>query len=182
MPRGLRSIRRAVTLGVALIIVSASVAMAPPSAADEVGQITCTAETTTTYDPGLTSTLKPTTVTVVSSDLTNCVSATEPQIVSGGTPSGSAMFSTSCASLNGTQNGTRVINWSDGSKSTISFTRVSEVLLGVLTVTVTGTVTKGTFEGGSVVQQMAGVVNPLDCLTQGIDEISANGVLTILGV
>ncbi|MEV0322460.1 hypothetical protein ACIBKX_37155 [Streptomyces sp. NPDC050658] len=156
--------------------------MAAPNTAAEVDQITCAAETTTTYDPGLKLTSQPTTVSVVSSDLTDCVSATKPQIVSGGSPSGSGTFNVSCASLNGTQTGTRVINWSDGSSSTVSFTRLSEVVAGVLTVTVTGTVTSGAFEGGSLVQQMAGLVNPLDCLTQGIDEITANGTLTIVGV
>lgn len=71
----------------------------------------------------------------------------------------------SCATVLAGLAATRVFNWSDGESSTFSYNRAINDVLGQTTVTFTGTIVSGKFEGDTVFEQVVFVTpNALQCL------------------
>ncbi|MGW0933056.1 hypothetical protein [Streptomyces sp. NPDC002644] len=150
--RGLAATSAAGTLALA-----GALAVAAPAQGAALDLLACTVPSseTSTFSPALTNTNQPTSVHVTT-QYRNCLAPTEPTLTSGDR-SGSFTRDTSCVDLLGGGTRTFTITWNDGSTSTITGQSVANIAGAVLTSTLTGTVTHGQFQGGTVVQQ---VVSP----------------------
>ncbi len=157
-----------------LIAVGTMVIGAGPGHALTVEQ-TCTGTEVTTYDPPLTFTRRPTTITV-NGVFPVC---TDDQAINGSYAT-SFTTSTSCLDLFNSGSATETLVWggSGVTPSTFAFNVTAVELAGQLVVTSTGIITDGMFAPASA-QTIVTLVTPnlLNCLTTGIP--SATGLTTL---
>lgn len=144
-----------------------------PAHADSVESVICIPPSSNraTYDPPLTTT--PQTVTLsVSAHFSPCVSLTQP--VSSATSTGSATIpNRTCSTLVGSSSTTFTLDWDTGDTSTISADAVSTIAGGVYSVTSTGTVTAGLFEGGTYVANYTGPALEILLCQLGLGTVSS---------
>ncbi|MEV7216463.1 hypothetical protein AB0O31_25650 [Kitasatospora cineracea] len=139
----------------ALLLGSASpAAQAAPAT---LATINCTGWTYTTYSPGLTHTVRPTTVTVDGNlNVTGPHSPTGSCLAVGSTASAgernvTALLELSCDQLL-TETGVETVHWNNGTSSSFPFTATVARGLATTVITETGTVTSGEFLGGTAVE------------------------------
>ncbi|GAA2102885.1 hypothetical protein GCM10009759_37790 [Kitasatospora saccharophila] len=119
--------------------------------------VNCTGWTYTTYSPGLTHTVRPTTVTVDGNlNVTGPHSPTGSCLAVGSTASAgerdvTALLELSCDQLL-TETGTETVRWNNGTSSSFPFTATVVRGLATTVITETGTVTSGEFLGGTAVE------------------------------
>ncbi|MFE1320257.1 hypothetical protein [Kitasatospora phosalacinea] len=152
---------RATTLAglLALLLGSATLSAAAPAQAAPaaLATITCTGWTYTTYSPGLTHTVRPTTVTVDGNlNVPGPHSPTGSCLAVGSTASAgerdvTALLELSCDQLL-TETGVETVRWNNGTASSFPFTATVVRGLATTVITETGTVTSGEFLGGTVVE------------------------------
>lgn len=136
----------------------------------------CTASSTTTYTPPVTSTPH-NTVTHGETDFTNCTGS--PGIQSG-EMSFTASKVRSCTNLFETGAGTSTITWNPtGETSTYSWNATTNTVGGQVTYTATGHVTSGTFQGETVILTIVSPDLTAQCLTAGISKRMGVGTLVI---
>jgi hypothetical protein len=146
---------------------------AAPSAAQ--ATVVCFGTQTTEYSPGVT--LEPREVTITFEEiLSSCVSPTDPSVTSG-RASGSRRRMASCLELLGE----RVYTWSNNRRSTFRYTTATVVVGGVRTITHTGTIVSGQFEGDTAVEVFTQpALNTQDCLGEGVTRTTGLAELTAL--
>jgi hypothetical protein len=165
----------------------AAVTLLPGPAQAAAGTVSCTGWSYTTYSPGLTSTVRPTTVTVAGRlNVIDAHSPTGTCLVLGshatsGTRDVTALLDLSCNAIL-TETGTETIVWNDGQSTSFSFTATAAHIGSNTVLTETGTVTSGEFLGEKVVETFT-AANPAftDCATAtGVTSLDYATVLTIL--
>lgn len=169
----------------ALALADVTLASAPAHAA--AGTISCTGWSYTTYSPGLTDTVRPTTVTVAGR--LNAVGPHSPTgsclALGSGATSGTrdvtALLDLSCNAIL-TETGTETIVWNDGRSTSFSFTATAAHIASNTVLTETGTVTSGEFLGEKVVETFtAADLAFTACATEtGVGSLDYATVLTIL--
>ncbi|TYB60236.1 hypothetical protein FXF51_32095 [Nonomuraea sp. PA05] len=142
---------RALALPLAVVLGAVLLASAPASAG--VLDVTCTPPSTTSavYNPPLTLTPQPTTVTL-SDQYGPCVSVSVPALSSGSAGSQFPVAGLSCLELLQPSSFTSTITWNTGQTSTFSGNTTAEFVGAALVVTSTGTVTSGLFAGDTVLR------------------------------
>ncbi len=147
--------------------------MAPPAAADALG-VTCgpPSSQTSTFTPPLTNTPQPVTVQV-STQYGPCTAASAPGLTSGSRTAAISYPNRSCLDLLDSSPLTFTITWNTGQKSTISGNTTATVVGAALVVTVTGNVTSGLFQGGSVIQTVTGPATDITLCTLGLGTVSS---------
>ncbi|MGW4806892.1 hypothetical protein [Kitasatospora sp. NPDC004272] len=111
---------------------------------------TCTGTDTTTYTPGLTNT--PQSVTVSGTIHLTCLSLSHPAITAGTISGGGTAPNLTCAVLEQPSSGSSTVAWNDGTHSAYTYsTALGPGAAGTQLLTLTGTVTSGTFNGDSLV-------------------------------
>ena len=134
-------------------------AASAPAHAIDLATISCTGWTYTTYSPGLTNTVQPT--TVVDDGYYDVITPHSPTgscvaIDSGATAGQRDVTATLDVSCNAilTETGVETVNWNDGQSTSFPFTATATAAhVGSDTVlTETGEVTSGEFDGDSVVE------------------------------
>lgn len=171
----------------ALSLGGAVTTTAPAHAATAHAGINCTGWSYTTYSPGLTDTVRPTTV-VVDGDL-NVIDEHSPtgsclpvnSTATAGERDVTAVIDLSCNQLIG-ESGVETIRWNNGTSSSFPFTATVVRGLSTTVLTETGTVTSGEFAGGHVVETFtAANLDLTGCLTPtGVTSLNYATVLTIL--
>ncbi|MEU6973123.1 hypothetical protein AB0A71_36485 [Kitasatospora aureofaciens] len=171
--------------GLLALSLGSAVVTAAPAHASTAG-INCTGWSYTTYVPGLTDTVRPTTV-VVDGDL-NVIDAHSPtgsclpvnSTATAGERDVTAQLDLSCNQLIG-ESGVETIRWNNGTTSSFPFTAAVVRGLSTTVLTETGTVTSGEFTGGHVVETFtAANLDLLGCLTPGgVTSLNFATVLTI---
>lgn len=140
----------AVLLAVASCFGLSGVAAAAPSSHTAPVGLTCTGSETVDYRPGLL--LTPRKVDVeVRGDLSHCTSSDHD--LTAGKYGEDFHAELSCSTLLAGREGTRVFRWNNGHTSTFKFTRAINDVGGQTTVTFTGTITSGQFDGAHAVEQ-----------------------------
>lgn len=182
MPPSLRRSpgRRCLAAIIALFLAFAGLLAGAGSAA-AVTLVTCAGTQNLQYSPGLTDT--PNTVTASGTNhLGPCVVPNTS--ITSGTITFSATGSYSCQDLLGSSEVTNVIQWSDGSSSTLQVTRTATKVNGQLINTFTGSVTAGTFQGATVVWTITSVsLALLACQTpQGLTSLTGVDVFSLASV
>ncbi|WP_262379363.1 hypothetical protein [Nonomuraea sp. PA05] len=175
MPRRLRSL--AALLGALLAAVP--LVTAPASAG--VLDVTCTAPSSEaiSYQPALTSTTQPVTVTI-SSQYGVCVSATVPSLTSGTAYLQAPGIPLSCQDLLLAGPVYRTITWNTGQSSTLSGNLTSTITGGVVVATITGTVTAGLFQGDTFVYLVTAPATSILLCTIGLGTVSSvYGLVTL---
>ena len=148
----------------ALVLAAAVLTAAAPAQAASV-DVTCTGTETVGYQPGLTLTSK-TVAATVDGILSPCVSP-DPDLIAG-TYAQAFTATLSCATVLGGLAATRVFHWNNGQSSTFAYHRAINNAAGQTTVTFTGTITSGRFQGATAVEQAVFVTpNVTMCLTSG---------------
>ncbi|MCK2218195.1 hypothetical protein MF672_031045 [Actinomadura sp. ATCC 31491] len=164
----------------AIILILALLGSATPASAGTL-DVTCTppSSVAVTYDPPLTA--SPQTVTSTTNQQYGpCVSASVPGLTSGSRFTVVTSSGLSCLELLAARPFGFTITWNTGQTSTISGNLVANLSGGVLTVTVTGTVTSGLFAGDTVVQQQVGAATDLTLCTLGQGTVSSHyGLVTL---
>ncbi|HTJ69253.1 MAG TPA: hypothetical protein VL551_17080 [Actinospica sp.] len=169
---------------VALALGTAMAASAPAHAA--VATITCTGWTYTTYTPGLTDTVRPT--TVVDQGRLNVIGPHSPtgsclavgSSATSGTRDVTALLNLSCDAVL-TESGVETIVWNDGQSTSFTFTATAAHVGSNTVLTETGDVTTGEFTGDHVVETFtAPNLSFLDCATAtGVTSLDYATVITI---
>ncbi|UWE11013.1 hypothetical protein [Actinacidiphila bryophytorum] len=169
----------------ALALAGVTLTSAPAQAAT--GTISCTGWSYTTYSPGLTGTVRPTTVTVAGR--LNAVGPHSPtgsclalgSSATSGTRDVTALLDVSCNAIL-TETGTETIVWDDGQSTSFTFTATAAHIASNTVLTETGTVTSGEFLGEKVVETFtAANLAFADCATgTGVTSLDYATVLTIL--
>ncbi|MFF7637830.1 hypothetical protein ACFZB9_32490 [Kitasatospora sp. NPDC008050] len=161
-------------------------ATSAPAQADPTPGITCTGWTYTTYTPGLTDTVQPT--TVVDEGNLNIITDHSPtgsclavgSAATAGSRDVTALIDLSCTQLI-TETGTETVAWNDGRSTSFPFT--ASVLRGLsnTVITETGTVTAGEFSGDHVVETFTALnLAFAACLTPaGVTSLDYADVITI---
>ena len=172
---------------VALALGDIALVSAPAHAA--AGTISCTGWSYTTYSPGLTDTVRPTTVTVAGR--LNVIDAHSPtgsclalgSSATAGRRDVTAPLDLSCDAVL-TETGTETIDWNDGRSTSFSFTATAAHIGSNTVLTETGTVTSGEFLGEKVVETFtAANLAFTDCATRaGVTSLDYATVLTVLPV
>jgi hypothetical protein len=153
---------RLCTLLSAAALAMSGVVFPSPAAHALTADVLCAGTETVTYQPGLL--LTPQTVNVtVNGILAPCTSS--DRHITSGTYLQHFTTTLSCSTLLGGLAATRVFNWSDGESSTFSYNRAINDVGGQTTVTFTGTIVSGKFEGDTAIEQVVFVtLNTLQCL------------------
>lgn len=148
--------------------------------------ISCTGWSYTTYSPGLTDTVRPTTV-VVDGDL-NVIDDHSPTgscvALGSGATAGerdvTALLPLSCNAIL-TETGVETINWNDGRSTSFSFTATAAHVESDTVLTETGTVTSGEFAGEHVLETFtAPNLAFTDCATDtGVTSLDYATAITI---
>lgn len=169
---------------VALALGTAVAASAPAHAA--VATITCTGWTYTTYTPGLTDTVRPT--TVVDQGRLNVIGPHSPtgsclavgSSATSGTRDVTALLNLSCNAIL-TESGVETIVWNDGQSTSFTFTATAAHIGSNTVLTETGDVTTGEFAGDHVVETFtAPNLSILDCATAtGVASLDYATAITI---
>lgn len=170
-----RTLVRAVIVTVGLVGVAA---VSLPSAAADLGGLTCVSDTEVRYSPGLMVT--PREVNIQVNGELACVPLASD--ITAGTYGAHLMAVRSCADLTNPTTGVFTINWNGGTHgfSTISFTRTATIVGGNIVTTEVGTVVAGDFTGHPTLFETVGPHNPLDCFdSNGVQLVHTNGNLTI---
>lgn len=149
--------------------------------------INCTGWSYTTYSPGLTNTVQPTTVTVAGrynvidehSPTGTCLALGSS--ATSGERNVTALLDISCNAVL-TESGTETIDWNDGLSTSFAFTAAAAHIGSNTVLTETGTVTSGEFLGQHVVETFtAANLAFTDCATPtGVTSLDYATVLTIL--
>jgi hypothetical protein len=160
-----------------------------PAQALSLATISCTGWTYTTYSPGLTNTVRPT--TVVDQGRLNVIGPHSPTgsciAVGSGATSGTrdvtALLNLSCNAIL-TETGVETIKWDDGQSTSFSFTATAAHVGSNTVLTETGNVTSGEFAGDHVVETFtAPNASFTDCATTtGVGSLDYATVLTIAPV
>lgn len=154
------------------------VAIAPAAAQAAVGDLVCTATSTTTFSPGLT--LVPTTQSITFSVQYSGCTSTNGVTVTGGSRSGSFTGVRSCLSVPPSGSGSVTVTWNDATTSTIDGTSQSVDVGGQSVHTLTGPVTSGRLSGDTFVEEITQAsLNLLTCATTGVTSQSGIGVVTL---
>ncbi len=157
------------------LALSLCIAIAGATAISAQAQVTCYGTETANFDPPLSNTAQPTTVTI-SQTLSNC-------LLSPLTATNNYQLTRdfSCTTFTGGP-GASTFTWSDGEQSTFTFNAVVVITNGTFIITQTGTITSGRYNGQSVIAAVTltpsggnGVLT--DCATSGV--ASASGVYTL---
>lgn len=182
--RQLPCLAGAFALALGGLALGAAPADAAPAA---LATINCTGWSYTTYSPGLTDTVRPTTVDVAGRY--NVIDAHSPtgsclalgSAASAGQRDVTALLDLSCNAIL-TETGTETIDWNDGQSTSFSFTATAAHVGSNTVLTETGTVTSGEFLGQHVVETFtAANLAFTDCATQtGVTALDYATVLTIL--
>jgi hypothetical protein len=140
----------------------AAIIVAPGPARAALVDVTCAGTETVAYQPGVL--LTPQTVQVdVSGVLAPCTSSDSS--IASGTYAQHIVAVVSCATLLGPRTATRLLRWSNGHTSAFLYNAAVNNLGGQTTVTFTGTITGGEFQGDTAVEQVAFVTpNVAQCL------------------
>ncbi len=147
--------------------------------AHAIDTITCTGSAQTTFSPPITD--QPSTVTFTSDfSYTPCIS-TVPGVTSG-SRNITANVTRSCASLLETETVSSTINWNNGQSSTAQSTRVASLAGAAYTVTHTGTVTSGLFQGRSFVHQMTAPSTDILLCTLGLGDVATINYSVVLEI
>lgn len=173
-------------VGLAAMALGAGVAASAPAHALSLAAITCTGWTYTTYSPGLTNTVRPT--TVVDQGRLNVVGPHSPTgsclAVGSGASSGTrdvtALLNLSCNAIL-TESGVETIKWNDGQSTSFSFTATAAHVGSNTVLTETGDVDSGEFNGDHAVETFtAPNLAFTDCSTPtGVTSLDYATVLTI---
>lgn len=149
--------------------------------------LNCTGWSYTTYSPGLTNTVRPTTVTVAGrynvieehSPTGSCLGV--GTAASSGRRDVTALLDVSCNAVL-TETGTETIRWNDGESTSFDFTATAAHVGSNTVLTETGTVTSGEFLGQHVVETFtAANLAFTDCATAtGVTSLDYATVLTVL--
>jgi hypothetical protein len=168
------------------LALGAAVAVPAPAHALSVASISCTGWTYTTYSPGLTNTMQPT--TVVDQGQLNVVGPHSPagsclavgSAASSGTRDVSALLNLSCNAIL-TETGVETINWDDGQSTSFDFTATAAHVGSNTVLTETGDVVSGEFSGDHAVETFtAPNLAFTDCSTAaGVTSLDYATVLTI---
>lgn len=170
-----RAVARAVIVTIGLVGVAA---VSAPSAAADVGGLTCVSDTKVHYSPGLR--VVPQEVNVHVDGQLSCVPVATD--ITAGTYGARLKAVRSCADLLNPTTGVFTINWNGGTYgySTISFTRTATIVAGNIVTTEVGTVVEGDFQGHPTLFVTVGPHNPFDCFdSNGVQLVHTNGDLTI---
>nr|BFD81220.1 hypothetical protein StreXyl84_06210 [Streptomyces sp. Xyl84] len=141
--------------------------------------VTCGGTQNIQYNPGLTNT--PRTVTASGSNhLAPCVAPGTS--ITAGTITFASTGSYSCQDLLASSHVVNVVQWSDGTSSTLDMTRTATKVSGELVNTFTGTVTSGTFQGAAVTWTITNLtLDLLACDTPGgLTSLTGVDVFTLL--
>jgi hypothetical protein len=148
--------------------------------------ISCTGWTHASYTPGLTTTVRPTTV-VVDGDL-NVIDDRSPtgsclsvgSSATAGERDVTALLDLSCTQLI-VERGTETITWNDGRSTSFAFSADVARLSSATVITETGTVTSGEFLGGTVIETFTAPNTALTACgtTGGVRALDFATVLTI---
>ncbi|WP_146616624.1 hypothetical protein [Kitasatospora sp. SolWspMP-SS2h] len=141
---------------------------------------TCTGTDTTTYTPGLTNT--PRTVTISGRISLSCLSPSRPAITGATITGGGTAPDLTCAVLEQPSSGTSTIAWSDGSRSTYTYTTaLGPGAAGTQVLTLTGTITSGTFAPDSLLIAVVFANTDLNACnsTSGLTGRSGPATLTV---
>jgi hypothetical protein len=166
----LRAIWAAAT---ALSTVAGLLSVSAPAQADT-GDIVCLppSSSTGTYTPPLT--LTPQTVTVQTTEVFGpCTSLAVPAITSGLAKTTVTVPGRTCLVLLGSGTATRTITWNTGQTSTITENFSTQIVGGVFTVTVTGIVTDGLFQGDTIVRNQSGPATDILLCEAGLGAVSS---------
>lgn len=178
--------RPAVVLAIAAVALGIGPAGSAPAHA-AAATISCTGWTYTTYSPGLTDTVRPT--TVVDQGNLNVIGPHSPtgsclalgSGASSGTRDVTALLDLSCNAIL-TENGVETIDWNDGQSTSFWFTATAAHVGSNTVLTETGVVVSGEFAGEHVVETFtAANLAFADCDTAaGVTSLDYATVLTIL--
>lgn len=178
--------RWSVVLGALVVAIGGVTAVAAPAHA-AAAVLSCTGWSHTTYDPGLTNTVRPTTV-VVHGDY-NVIEDHSPtgsclavgSSASSGQRDVTAVLPVSCNAVL-TETGVETIDWNDGRSTSFSFTAAAAHVGANTVLTETGTVISGEFAGEKVVETFtAPNLAFTDCGTDtGVTSLDYATVITIL--
>jgi len=192
----IRKGRFGVGMGVLTLLAGTVVSAAGPAhavggaraaSAANAATISCTGWSYTTYSPGVTKTVRPTTVTVDGDlGLTDDHSPTGTCLALGTAASAgerdvTAQLTLGCNELL-TETGTETITWNDGQSTSFQFTATAAHTAATVVLTETGTVTSGEFLGEHVVETFTAPNTAfLACATpDGVTSLNYATVLTIL--
>jgi hypothetical protein len=178
--------RLLLSLGVAALSLAWPLAVSAPAQA-ATATISCTGWSYTTYTPGLTNTVRPTTV-VVDGDL-NVIDEHSPtgsclavgSSATAGERDVTALLDLSCNAVLA-ETGVETIGWNDGQSTSFSFTATAAHVGSNTVLTETGTVVSGEFAGEKVVETFtAPNLAFTDCATAtGVTALDYATVITIL--
>ena len=176
-------------IGLVTLTLGTGVAASAPAQALSLATISCTGWTYTTYSPGLTNTVQPT--TVVDQGRLNVTGPHSPTgsciAVGSGATSGTrdvtAKLNLSCNAIL-TESGVETIKWNDGQSTSFSFTATAAHEGSNTVLTETGQVTSGEFYQQHVVETFtAPNLSFTDCATAtGVTSLDYATVLTIAPV
>lgn len=148
--------------------------------AEALETITCTGSTYSTFNPPITN--QPTASTYLSEHTYGPCISTVPGISSGGF-SGSAQVERSCLSLLEIVPSLSItIDWNNGQSSTAEVGYVANIVGALYTVTLTGAVTDGVFQGRSFVQQMTAPATDIALCTLGLSGVSEIQYINVLEI
>jgi hypothetical protein len=177
--------RPAALAGLTALSLGAAVAVSAPAHA-AIATISCTGWTYTTYSPGLTNTVEPT--TVVDEGRLNVIGPHSPtgscialgSSASAGQRDVTALLNLSCNAIL-TETGVETIVWNDGRSTSFSFTATAAHIGSNTVLTETGVVDSGEFAGEHVVETFtAANLAFADCATAGgVTSLDYATVLTI---
>ncbi|RAJ38399.1 hypothetical protein K353_04336 [Kitasatospora sp. SolWspMP-SS2h] len=174
-----RHLRAAARTAAALLLVGVPAALATPAAHADPVLMVCAGTGTQTYQPGITLTTRPTTVTNTS-DLTTCAGG---PVTSGHHRFGPFATTASCLYTPPAGPDAFDLTWNDGTTSHYEGTYAVLTTGGQLVVTSTGTVTSGRF-AGKALQEVVAYTAPdlLQCATpQGVTSVSGPITVTVAG-
>lgn len=160
-------------LAVLALITSGLLLGGAGSAAASSDAVACTptSSSVATFNPPLTSTEAPTTITA-SRVYSPCVSALYPQLISG-TSFGVRSVPRSCLDLLASSRISWTIDWNTGQSSDVVANGAVNIVGAVVTVTYTGTVVSGLFAGDTLVQQEVGPATSILECTLGLGTVSS---------
>ncbi len=156
-------------LALACVVAAGSFLGLAAAPAHAIDTITCTGSQTTTYNPPITNQSAAVTFSA-NTTFGPCVS-TVPGI-NGGSQNISGQIHRSCATLLESYPLTVITNWNNGQSSTAE-TNVTVNLVGALyTVSFTGTITDGPFNGRAFVQQLTAPALDITLCLLGLGDVS----------
>ncbi|GAB2662915.1 hypothetical protein [Nocardia goodfellowii] len=173
--------KKIASLAAASVLAAALVGITASPATAVVDSLTCAVgSSTTTYDPPITMTQATTTRTIDQVYGPLCVGTGSAAGITSGTHYSSNTTSRSCLQLLSTGNVSWTITWNTGQTSTVSTSRVSNVVGAVFSNVFTGTVTAGVLQGHTLIENMTAPSLPITLCTAGLGNVSQlNSVHTL---